>query len=464
MNSFDELCTKISQDIDAKEIRSRSRTEQEQIRFNYAVRHQLIELWKKHHTHKDNQSSIQKNKNFYSALQQYRDPYLTYRMAIQTFEGLQKLDLIEVTKNGFYDHVKMEGNLTRYKATPKLNEMLNELDGHPLINLPPNLDSNTILLRQKIDGRRMLAPYDEDKDTEQWRINLREINGCFSRHILDLRIKDSEVESLQERLLSDSEKEPIDLTNKVLVRIFINNSFGEGGRFYRGWWQNVPSEYRPFITIESKHTQELDYSQLNPNMIYSLYNHELGSEDAYSRVLGEEHRDVVKEAFNAMFQSNTSLESKPKDINLDNIEMTWKELKQAILNAHKPIKDLFFTGLGNKLQFEDSIMAENVMLQFARMDYPALPIHDSFIMHHAFGNDGSKEESELEEAMRRAFHDRFHRDIGISRELIKRPETKDKNNTHPEITEDLEDLEELLDGESDYSLWHARDNMWMRKK
>ena len=44
MNSFEELCTKISQDIDAKEIRSRSRTEQEQIRFNYAVRHQLIEL------------------------------------------------------------------------------------------------------------------------------------------------------------------------------------------------------------------------------------------------------------------------------------------------------------------------------------------------------------------------------------------------------------------------------------
>ena len=95
----------------------------------------------------------------------------------------------------------MEGNLTRYKATPKLREMLNELDGHPLIDLLPNLDSNTILLRQKIDGRRMLAPYEEDKDTEQWRINLREINACFFRHMLDLRIKDSEVESLQERLL-----------------------------------------------------------------------------------------------------------------------------------------------------------------------------------------------------------------------------------------------------------------------
>ena len=456
MNSFDELCTKISQDIDAKEIRSRSRTEQEQIRFNYAVKHQLIELWKKHHTHKDNQSSIQKNKNFYSALQQYRDPYLTYRMAIQAFEGLQKLDLIEVTKNGFYSHIKMEGNLTRYKATPKLSEMLNELDGHPLIDLQPNLDFNTILLRNIIDGRRMLVPYEEDKDTEQWRINLSEINECFSRHLLDLRIKDSEIEALQDRLLSDSEKEPIDLTKKLLVRIFINNSFGEGGRFYRGWWQNVPSEYRPFITINSKSTQEHDYSQLNPNMIYSLYNHELGSEDAYSRVIGPEHRDVVKEAFNAMFQANTSLESKPRGINIDEIGMTWKELRQAILNAHKPIKDLFFTGLGNKLQFEDSIMAENVMLQFARMDYPALPVHDSFIMHHAFGNHG-----ELEEAMRRAFHDRFHRDIGISRELVIRQEMKDTSNKTREVKEGLE---ELLDAESDYSLWKKRDDMWMRRK
>jgi hypothetical protein len=279
--------------------------------------------------------------------------------------------------------------------------------------------------------------------------------------MLDLRIKDTEVEALQERLLSDSEKEPIDLTKKLLVRIFITSSFGEGGRFYRGWWQNVPSEYRPFITINSKSTQEHDYSQLNPNMIYSLYNHELGSEDAYSRVLGPEHRDVVKEAFNAMFQANTSLESKPKDINLDNIEMTWKELRQAILGAHKPIKDLFFTGLGNKLQFEDSIIAENVMLQFAKMDYPTLPIHDSFIMHHAFGNDGSKEESELEEAIRRAFHDRFHRDIGISRELVVRQETKYVSNKTREVTEGLE---ELLDAESDYSLWKNRDDLWMRRK
>ena len=48
MNSFDELCKKLSQNIDEDDTRSRSRTEQEQIRFDYAVKYLLTELWKKH--------------------------------------------------------------------------------------------------------------------------------------------------------------------------------------------------------------------------------------------------------------------------------------------------------------------------------------------------------------------------------------------------------------------------------
>ena len=43
MHSFNELCNKISHDIDSKDIRSRSRTKRT-IRFDYAVTHQLIEL------------------------------------------------------------------------------------------------------------------------------------------------------------------------------------------------------------------------------------------------------------------------------------------------------------------------------------------------------------------------------------------------------------------------------------
>ena len=42
------------------------------------------------------------------------------------------------------------------------------------------------------------------------------------------------------------------------------------------------------------------------------------------------------------------------------------------------------------------------MLQLSEWDHPVLPVHDSFIMHYAFGDMG-----ELEEAMRRAFHHHF---------------------------------------------------------
>ena len=44
MNSFEELCLKVSHNIDAKEQRIRSRTEQEQVRFNYAVANLITDL------------------------------------------------------------------------------------------------------------------------------------------------------------------------------------------------------------------------------------------------------------------------------------------------------------------------------------------------------------------------------------------------------------------------------------
>ena len=47
MNSFDELCKKLTQDIANTIVQGRSWNEAEQFRFDYAVRHLLIGLWKK---------------------------------------------------------------------------------------------------------------------------------------------------------------------------------------------------------------------------------------------------------------------------------------------------------------------------------------------------------------------------------------------------------------------------------
>ena len=81
-----------------------------------------------------------------------------------------------------YDRTKMQGGLTRYRAREELLEMLSEIQEHPAIHLKPNLDAETILLRQKIDNKNVLAPYDGDAFTDKARNNLRTINQCFTRY------------------------------------------------------------------------------------------------------------------------------------------------------------------------------------------------------------------------------------------------------------------------------------------
>jgi len=75
-----------------------------------------------------------------------------------------------------------------------------------------------------------------------------------------------------------------------------------------------------------------------------------------------------------------------------------------IIKAHQPIAHMFFTGIGLSLQYEDSCLAENIMLHFANNGIPVLPIHDSAIVHHSLAD-------ELEELMRRLFYEQFGKHI-----------------------------------------------------
>ena len=58
------------------------------------------------------------------------------------------------------------------------------------------------------------------------------------------------------------------------------------------------------------------------------------------------------------------------------------------------------------------------MLYFAAMDAPALPVQNSFIMHHGYGG-------ELEEAMRRTYYDRVGGDIPTSNEMLEETKADD---------------------------------------
>ena len=304
---FQELVKETISKIERLESRSRSRSAKAQISFNHAVETTLIDLWKATHCIPIRECAINKRSGYYSENPRYRDPLLTYNQTIAAFDGLRSMGYIEVTKEGYFDRTTLQGSLTKFVARDELLERLQKIEDHPALAIKPDFDRESIILRDVVDGQRKAIDYEDTPKTEEYRRNLKTINQCFQKHWADLEIKDADLATLEDRISSDDEKQPIDLSARSLVRIFSNGSFKEGGRFYRGWWQNVPSEYRNYITIDMKRTVEYDFSQLNPHMLYYAYNKELGEEDAYDRVLDGEHRDLVKSAFNAMIQASSPL-------------------------------------------------------------------------------------------------------------------------------------------------------------
>ena len=169
-------------------------------------------------------------------------------------------------------------------------------------------------------------------------------------------------------------------------------------------------------------------------------------------MLDGEHRDIVKQAFNAMVQASSMLKNCPSDIDLTEVEMSWGDLRDRIIKAHKPISHEFFKGVGNNLQFADSCVAESVMLHFAEMDAPALPVHDSFILHHGYCESG-----EVEEAMRRAFYERFQSDIPVTQEVINWTYRKKESLTKQQ---NAMDIDTILKADDDVSQWRKRHELW----
>ena len=447
---FGALVDEVTRRIEATEGRERSRRQTDQQCFEHSVKVTLPDLWKSVRSIPLAECSINKRSGYYSEVpNRYRDPLLTYRQHIAVHEGLLKLGFIEITQNGYFDRETLQGDLTRYIAKDELLERLCELDGHPAITFKPDVNAETIILRDKVDSKKRDIDYSDTPSTERYRYNLNKINKCFSRHWVDLDIKDKDIPAFEDAF-GNKNKQPLDFSKRTLVRIFSNGSFNEGGRFYRGWWQNIPSEYRKFISIDRKRTAEVDFSQMSPHLLYIANYKELGSEDAYDRVLDGEHRDTVKAAFNAMVQASSVLKSCPNDIDMSSIEMSWADLRDKILSAHKPISDQFFKGVGNKLQFKDSCIAERIMLDFVDMDAPTLPVHDSFICHHGYAETG-----EIEEIMRKAFFEEMNEHISkVDKEILSWSYEKE------DYTSDSPSVEQVLSVLDESSQWEQRHILW----
>tara|TARA_R100000808_G_C2090257_1_gene110932 strand:- start:46 stop:801 length:756 start_codon:yes stop_codon:yes gene_type:complete len=191
-----------------------------------------------------------------------------------------------------------------------------------------------------------------------------------------------------------------------------------GGRFYRGWWQSLPSKHRPHIRIDGKKTVEVDYSGISLRIIYALAGQAFDANaDPYDIGLpqwagpSDSRRKSVKKIINALINDEDDVYSIPKkDLKL--LKVTDDEFRSLLAKKHPLIEKELSSGIGLKTQYIDSQLAEAVMLDLWEADIVVLPVHDSFIVTAGF-------QMALVSSMKHHFNLLTGSDITVETEMVK---------------------------------------------
>jgi len=189
--------------------------------------------------------------------------------------------------------------------------------------------------------------------------------------------------------------------NKFVVRVFNEGLAGKwqrGGRFYRGWWQQIDKEDRAKIYINDQPTLEVDFKAFHPNLL----SNELGvrlDNDPYN--LGElvlpdvvttkeQQRAYVKllvlmginaDSGKKAYQAFRNSDRKDKlGQSLTDIQLG--ALLDAFIDKHPQFKGVLNTGQALRLMNIDSQIANMVLDHFTNKNIPVLCIHDSFIIQY----------------------------------------------------------------------------------
>lgn len=317
-------------------------------------------------------------------------------------------------------------HLTRIRATDQLIAKLNrmqvrgdtaspsdEADGQSHKNASSFSITELPIIRLKSSEGKLIS-FRERKVTRAMRDRLERYNEFLNLQSIDLLLPDEEFQLAvtgrndANPNATDASKDKdrvVDLLfQRKLYRVFNNGRFDHGGRFYGGWWQHIPSNYRKYITINWAPVVELDFSNMQIAMLYAKRGRQLVG-DAYSlEGVGQEYRKLIKRTLLALINAEGRIRA-PRRRELPR-GWTWGEFKEAIQEKHSTIARYFRSGIGIRLQRVDSDIAEDVMMSFMERDVLVLPVHDSFLTYPA-------QRSDLLDAMQTAYAARMSQHIGI---------------------------------------------------
>ena len=247
----------------------------------------------------------------------------------------------------------------------------------------------------------ILSRYHEPSQASIW---LKQLSSIINKSISSLHTKDGLIPD--ETLLKKLFREKLELKNfdieqlnfvinqKKLYRVFNENSFERGGRFYGALYQYMPKGFRKDILINGEPAVELDYSAHHIRIPYHLEGIDYRDDPYLALTDDPEERKIFKKLL--LVALNATTEKKAIEaFRSECIETAWKtELSLAdesirgllarARDQHKRIAGFIHSGKGRMLQNLDSRITEAILMRMTDMGIPCLPVHDSYIVPRQF--------------------------------------------------------------------------------
>ena len=351
------------------------------------------------HTEDPNKTvGISSQKSYWDRKSMYKHGALSYTYLVKTLNYLIDLKYVIKVSSGYRDRTNNVGKTGRYRASQKLLDIF-KADNFTVQDIMMDKEyaiSQGIELRDKKPPATRSNPNPKGKKKEfkytselqAMRSNIEYLNFALDKAHIDLFVSREEERLIKKQMTKKNKKDPnrardIPFTNKRLKRIF-NEDFTKGGRFYGGFWQQIPKVWRKRLTIYNSLTFEQDFSFIHFAILYKRVGIEL-TEDPYELIGGDRTSNKLSVNFmlNAENKKKCILAMKEEDdIKCPKQFQSYNDYVEHIIKVHEPIKEYFFTGYGKELQRADSDIAEKVLMKLIKQGIVCLPVHDSFVVRN----------------------------------------------------------------------------------
>lgn len=342
-----------------------------------------------------------KNNNSYKVKSRYNKAGVSPQI-VEIVKRMVEYEYLDEVK-GHHDKSGGGNNFTaRIRPSMKLRSAFQQL-GTDLYDIDHHKHAELIILRRKFKDEKghdwkENIEYADTELTNQWREQIAAYNNLLKRTFIDIptlsepfiRIKIEEGERTGEEMIVS-----IGPDNKHVHRVFnggIEDNFQKGGRFFGGWWLQVPKSYRPFIHINNEPTVEVDYRAIHPNLLLAEPERDPYALDriVFPEVFHhiDEQRSAVKglvlmaiNATSAKRAFGAFRLSKDKGDKMRNMsDLQLQKLLDAFTDKLPEVKEALNTGMGLNLMNLDSQIANMIIDHYTKQGIPILCVHDSFII------------------------------------------------------------------------------------